>query len=105
MGVVGEGAIAERQSYVARGKEFFPRRGKAHRSARVDKNVREEVDLLAKQAHIQAIAASEDAPVDVARVVARRILAVIGEFEAHAPPRRGVGAGTIAQDLFTRAQP
>src|SRR5262245_48849085 len=103
--LVGQNDVAERERDMTRGQEFFLARRKTHGCAGVDKDVGEEVHFLAKQLDVEPVAASINAPVEIAQVVARRIAAVVGEFQTGAAARRRIAARMAAKELFARAQP
>ena len=64
-----------------------------HRAAQIEQQGRAEIRLLLVLADVIAIRAPEDAPVDVANLVARHIRPVLLELDGKALVRRAVQAG------------
>jgi hypothetical protein len=67
-----------------------PGAGEAHRRRRVEHQVRGELRLLLELLHVVAIELGQRLPVDVAQLVARRVLLVLGELD-----RRAVQPGAV----------
>jgi hypothetical protein len=79
-------------------------RGVGHRLARVQEQVGEEVGLLLVLLEIELVGLGPDLPVDVADVVSRHVLAVLGELDGEAVVRAGVLAGDVALDDHPRLE-
>ena len=90
---------------MARREKYLLGRWKGHGCAGIDKDVGEEIDLFAEQFYVQPVAASIDTPIEVAKIIPRRVSPVIGEFQTGAPPGGGVVPGVAAQELFSCPQP
>src|SRR5262245_47231711 len=102
--VVGQDDVGQRKRYV-RGRQIFVcARGKRHGCARVDKNVSEQVDFLAKDFNIKPVGASVDTPIEVAEIIAGRVFTVVGKLQTGAAPRRGVAARMAPKKFLSRAE-
>src|SRR6266496_3182863 len=97
--------VGKRQRYVTGRQKFFFARRKAHRGAGVYEDIRKQVDFFAEDSNVQPVGASVDTPVEIAKIVAGRIFAVVGKLQTGAAARRRVTAGMTAEELFSRAQP
>src|SRR5262249_17252177 len=75
-----------------------------HRFAGIDHQRRLEVGLGFVLLHVVAIGLGPDLPVEVANIVARRVLAVLGELDALPEERAPVHAGKEAFDDLTGPQ-
>ena len=75
----------------------------SHRCRDVEQQVRAQVRLLLEVLDRVAVAAREGAPVEQAQVVARTVLAVLGEDHARAAVRAAMDAGAQAFDRVARA--
>ena len=72
------------------------RRGRsavAHRTRGVEENRRAEVRLVDEFTHVVALPAGDQLPVQLAQVIARRVLAVLRELDRRALPRAPMLAG------------
>src|SRR5262249_60294516 len=69
-----------------------------HRLAGIDQEPRDEVRFLLVLLQVEAVGAAVDFPVDVLDVVARGVLAVLGELDGEPVPRAAVPAGEVALD-------
>ena len=67
------------------------------RCARVDEHVDREIFVLLEEAHEQALHAAVQAPVEDAQVVARDVVAVIGELDARAHAAAATLGAQLAQ--------
>src|SRR5207253_11350367 len=84
--------IGHRQCRCPRSFEFMATGRTSHRAARVEKNVREQVLLLFKQLDVKLIGAAVETPIDIAEVIAHRIVPKVAEFQRGAAPWRQMGA-------------
>ena len=104
---IREGDVAERGGDAAgvvefgrRSKVEGRRRGPLHRRAGVDEEMHVEILLLLEKLHEKPIEARIDIPVDRAQIVAERVVAVVGEFEARsALARAALGMVFAAKNL------
>jgi hypothetical protein len=103
--VICQDDVSKRCGDVARRQKFFSGRGKGHRCAGIDKYISEEIDLFAKQFDVEPVGARIDTPIQVAKIIPRRVSAIIGKLQARTPPRRGVTPGLTTEELLSRAQP
>jgi len=70
----------------------------AHRLAGIDKQVAGEVRFFFVLLEVVAVGLADDLPVDVAQVVARDVLAVLGELDREAVKRAFVQTADVALD-------
>jgi hypothetical protein len=75
----------------------------AHRAAGVHQQRRAEVALLLVPLDVEPVAPGVRAPVEALEVIPGRVLAVVGELDAHAVQRAAVQAGDRALDDAPRA--
>ena len=75
-----------------------------HALAGIEQQITKQVGFLFKLLQIKPIAFAEHLPIDIAQIVARRVLAMLGKFVREAAVRAAVKAGDIAFDNFPSAQ-
>ena len=69
------------------------RRAEAHRAAQVDEQVAAQVRLVLEPLDVVAVGAGEEPPVEIARVVAGRVRAILAELDREAVVRAAMDAG------------
>src|SRR4029077_6556425 len=77
----GQRDVRDRQRRGDRRLELAVALGKAHRGARVDKNVGEQVLFFLEQLDVELVGAAVEAPIDVTEIVAVGIMAKVAELE------------------------
>ena len=75
-----------------------------HALAGIEQQIAEQIGFLFKLLQIESIAFAEHFPIDVAQIVARRVLAMLGKFVREAAVRAAMQAGHIAFDDSPGAQ-
>src|SRR4030095_3643138 len=102
--VIGQDDVGQGERYVRRRQIFLFARGERHGCARVDKNVSEQVDFLAKDFNIKTVGTSIETPSEVAEIIAGRVFAIVGKLQTGAAPRRGVAACMAPKKFLSRAE-
>ena len=118
--VVGDFVVEREQAdgVALRGQEVGERRGEragvvalgvlgravAHRAAHVDDEVAAQVRFVLEPLDVVAIGAGEEPPVEIARVVAGRVRAVLAELDGEAVVRTAMDAGVETFDDDAGAQ-
>jgi hypothetical protein len=87
MVVVGQDHIGKSQGNLTGWGELLFGGRESHRTAGVDKHIDKEIRLFVKEFDIEPVAAGENAPIEIADIIPRRVPSVIGEFEACPPTR------------------
>src|SRR5271156_3134061 len=104
----GQRDVGERERGQHCGLELAVARRKPHRRTRIDEDVGEQVFLFLEKLDVEFVAAPVESPIDVAEVVARRVMAIVVELErraalgrqVHAPPQPGIALAGSDPELF-----
>jgi hypothetical protein len=75
-----------------------------HALAGIEQQITKQVGFLFKLFQIEPVTLTEHFPIDIAQIIARRVLAMLGKFVREAAVGAAVKAGHIAFDNFSSAQ-